>query len=298
MFWKIYGRALKVVATKPIKLFAIALLAELLNVLAFIGFGVVYGVYFCINLLLITGVTMVYLHGYRGDKIEAIQLFDSFRGKDTAKRVLVGMAWKELIVFLWGLIPVVGWVFALIRRYEYRLTPYILVTEPDVEPLEAYKVSKARTKGYVWQMILADLLAYAAVYTVGFTLLLLCLIPFIVTRILFGFTLVVFCIVVVLVLPLFLGLVQAAFYEEISNPSIDTQSGKELSFCTNCGAPLAPDTAFCTACGAPVQKPEAAAPVEAAPAPAAVEATPAPEAIEAAPAPEAPAETKPEEPQA
>lgn len=258
MIWKIYGRAWKVIATKPLKLWGISMLAVLLDGLALAGFGAIPGVYVGISLLLTTGATMVYLHGYRGDQIEAIQLFDSFRGKDTAKRVLIGMAWKSLIVFLWGLIPVVGFVFAIIRNYEYRLTPYILVTEPDVEPLEAYKVSRERTRGYVGKMFAADLLVYAAVYTVVLFLALFMLIPVHFIQGFFGFIMVVFLIVAAAVLPLFTGLVQAAFYEEITNPTIDVESGRETVKCPACGARVEKGAAFCASCGAPMPKEEPA----------------------------------------
>ena len=40
----------------------------------------------------------------------------------TIKRVLCGMGWMMLWIFLWSLIPIVGIVFGIIRTYEYRPT--------------------------------------------------------------------------------------------------------------------------------------------------------------------------------
>ena len=51
--------------------------------------------------------------------------------------------------------------------------------------------------------------------------------------------------------PLFSGLVQAAFYEEIKNPTIaivQTSSAPGI-FCPNCGNAVAADSAFCPNCG-------------------------------------------------
>ena len=53
-----------------------------------------------------------------------------------------GMAWMSLWIFLWSLIPVVGIVFGVIRMYEYRFVPYILMTRDDVKPTDALRVSR------------------------------------------------------------------------------------------------------------------------------------------------------------
>ena len=76
--------------------------------------------------------------------------------------MLGGLAWMYLWIFLWSLIPVVGIVFGVIRAYEYRFTPYILMTRDDVKPTEAIKVSKAETMGYKGKMFGADMLAIGA----------------------------------------------------------------------------------------------------------------------------------------
>lgn len=245
----IYTRALKVLMKKPLALWGISLLNVLLISLVSTLCGALPILAIAITLLLNTSMTMVYLHGYRGDEVKAVQLFDSCKDWATVKRVLGGMGWMTLWIFLWGLIPVVGPVFAIIRTYEYRLVPYILVTEPDVAPTEAIKVSKERTNGYRAKMFWADILVSVAILVVCLVLGLLSSIEYVGP--LFTFVLVVFAIAAGALSPLFLGLVQAAFYEEIQNPTIaivPTSSAPGV-FCPNCGNAVAADSAFCPNCG-------------------------------------------------
>ena len=60
-------------------------------------------------------------------------------------------------------------------------------------------------------------------------------------------------VVFVLLVKLFLGLVQAAFYEEITNPSMPAPgagaAGTETVACPNCGAPVEKGNSFCPQCG-------------------------------------------------
>ena len=116
----IYSRALGVLKRKPFTLWCISLLNILLIALGTVLFGVIPGVALGIAVLLQTAMTMIYLHGYRGQEVHSLQLFDCFRDGRTVKRVLCGMLWAGLWVLLWSLIPVVGPIFGLIRLYEYR----------------------------------------------------------------------------------------------------------------------------------------------------------------------------------
>lgn len=237
MIFKIYGKALKVLMKKPIRLWGISLLSVILSGVFTFLFGAVLGVSIAIGMLFTTSMTMVYLHGYRGEEVKAVHIFDCFKDWGTIKRVLCGMGWMALWIFIWGLIPIVGPIFAIIRTYEYRLTPYILVQEPDVAPTEAIKLSKERTKGYKGSMFLADFLFGVAFGVVSLILTLLGLIPFI--GILFGIVLFVISVLYALLSNLFLGLVQAAYYEEITNAAT----------CPQCGERIAADASFCGKCG-------------------------------------------------
>ena len=152
MILTIYKRALTVLMKKPFTLWGISLLEVLLSGVVSVLFGAIYGLALGINLLLDTSMIMIFLHGYRGDGVACVQLFDCFKDGATAKRVLGGMAWMKLWIFLWSLIPIAGIVFFFVKSYEYRLTPYILVTEPEISATEAIKESSKRTKGYKGKM--------------------------------------------------------------------------------------------------------------------------------------------------
>ena len=251
MIKTIYQRAIAVLVKKPIRLWAIGLLGAVL--VAFLG--VLGGAVPIIGTILTTpaqiGLLMVYLHGYRGEEVYSAQLLEVYEKKDdTWKRVVIGMLWKDLWVFIWALIPVAGIVIAIIKNYQYRLTPYILVQEPEVKATDAIKLSKERTKGYVGAMFGADILPYVAVGIVVIILAALARIRFI--GWLFGIVLVVVILACVLFMKLFLGLVGAAFYEELMNPTMPVpgaQNGGELKVCPSCGAAVEKGNAFCPQCG-------------------------------------------------
>lgn len=154
----IYSRAFAVLRKKPFLLWGISLLAMLLSALSVPLLGVIPAASIAVSMLLQTAMTLIYLRGYRGEEIAGTQLFDTFKDWKTVKRVLCGMGWASLWIFLWSLIPVAGIVFGTIRAYEYRLTPYILMHEPDVPITEAIKVSREKTRGYKAKMFGADIL--------------------------------------------------------------------------------------------------------------------------------------------
>ena len=218
MFLTIYKRALAVLMRKPLKLWGISLLSTLLIPLltSLCGFAIP-GLGIAISLLMTTSMTMVYLAGYRGKAVHTTQIFSCFKDWETIKRVTLGMAWMTLWIVLWSLIPIVGPFIALKRTYEYRLTPYILITEPDVALTEAYKESAKRTKGYKLQMWLSDFVI-DIIYGIAIAIIgALAGIPYI--GFLFGLVLFVLGVLYAALRPLFTGLVQAAFYEEITNPT-------------------------------------------------------------------------------
>ena len=152
---------------RPFRLWGISLLAEFLCLVAYAGFIGVPAAAFCAALLLSASMSMIFLNSYRtGLEPKTTYLFASFK-KDRILRVLGGMAWMQLWIFLWSLIPIVGIVFGIIRMYEYRFVPYILMTRDDVKPTDAIKISKQETMGYKGKMFGADILL-GAVYLGAF----------------------------------------------------------------------------------------------------------------------------------
>ena len=294
MIKKIYGRAFTVLKRKPLKLWGLSLLCVMLVFLANLLFGIIPGVGIAIGLLFDVALVMVFLRGYLGEELRTLQLFDCFKDWKTIKRVLCGMGYMYLWVFLWALIPVVGIVFAIIREYEYRLTPYILMMEPDVPATEAYKVSKKRTEGFKAKMFWADLLWILIVWVAFLILVLLAQIKYI--GFIFGLVAFILYFAFCLFAVLFAGLIQAAFYVEIQRnsgegpqfddsmndppekvkaiPAAPVAPAGEFKFCPQCGSKNAKESKFCTNCGYKFE----AFPVE----DAVVEETPAPESDVAA----------------
>lgn len=289
MVTSIYKKAFAVLRQKPVTLWGISLLCGLLELLAFIGFGAVPVGAFIAAWALEAGMAMIYLNSYRtGLKPKSTYLFAAFK-KDRFWRVVGGLAWMELWIFLWALIPIVGIVFAVIRAYEYRFTPYILMTRDDVKATDAIKLSKQETMGYKGKMFWADMLIVLLYLAAALVLLILSLIPFI--GVLFRVVNTLLSIAFSLFAPLFLGIVQAAFYVETkSAPAAPAQPTPPTIPAPV--APTAPAAPEAPVTEAPAE--EAPAPAEEAPAPA-EEAPAEPAPVEEAPAPaeEAPAEPAP-----
>lgn len=215
MVSSIYKKTFSVLMKRPFRLWGISLLAEFLCLVAYAGFIGVPAAAFCAALLLSASMSMIFLNSYRtGLEPKTSYLFASFK-KDRILRVLGGMAWMQLWIFLWSLIPIVGIVFGIIRMYEYRFVPYILMTRDDVKPTDAIKISKQETTGYKGKMFGADILLGAVYLGVFLVFTLLGEIPYL--GVLFRILWVLIAIAYGLLAPLFSGIMQAAFYVEIQN---------------------------------------------------------------------------------
>ena len=218
MITKIYRQALAAVMKKPFKLWGILLLGGFLCSVMAVLFLAVPAVAIAINLGISTSITMIFLYSYRGQEPCAADLFECLKDGQTAKRTVGGMAWMALWIFLYGLIPVVGPILAIVKTYAYRLTPYILVLEPEIKITEAYKVSESRTFGYKGKMFGADFLAGVILSAIDIGGLILVTIGEEINdgvAALFALLFLVVNLFVAFVFPLFIGFVQAAFYEEI-----------------------------------------------------------------------------------
>ena len=269
MIKKIYGRVFTVLSRKPFKLWGLAWLSVFLAFLANLLFGIIPGVGIALGLLLEVALVIVFLRGYLGEELHTLQLFECFKDWKTIKRVLCGMGYMYLWVILWSLIPVVGIVFAIIRAYEYRLTPYILMLEPDVPATEAYKVSKKRTEGFKAKMFWADLLWVLIVWVAFLVLVLLAQIKYV--GFIFGIVAFLLYIAIILFAVIISGLIGAAFYVEIQRnagegpqfddsmnnppekvkavPAVPAAPAGEFKFCPQCGSKNTKESKFCTNCG-------------------------------------------------
>ena len=264
MIKTIYGRVFSVLVKKPFRLWGITLLGLFLTSLGSALSGAVPLIAVAIALLMGLGINRVYLRGYRGEDIRVENLFDGFR-QDFGKK-LAGSAWAELFKLLWGLIPIVGFIFAIIRSYEYAFVPYILMERTEVAPLEARKVSREETKGWKGLMFGADILT-AVLVAVAFLILIgLSAIP--VIGVLFRLVTFIYILCCIAFLPLLYGLLHAAFYEEITTGRMEAEraaqeaprynvgsgagSASPMVCCPNCGSPVKANSRFCPNCGSPL----------------------------------------------
>lgn len=64
-------------------------------------------------------------------------------------RKLGGMAWRDLFIFLWGLLFIIP---GLIKTLSYFMVPYILANDPDVTAKDATKISMKMMHGHKWEL--------------------------------------------------------------------------------------------------------------------------------------------------
>lgn len=61
---------------------------------------------------------------------------------------------RDLFLFLWGLLFVIP---AIIKRYSYRMVPYILADDPTIGAMEAITRSREMMNGHKWNTFVLDL---------------------------------------------------------------------------------------------------------------------------------------------
>lgn len=202
-------KALQVLKQKPFRLWGVSLLCQLLVALA-AAFGMLPIISIPIALVLNAGMAAVFLTGYRGQEVNSDALFAGFK---RFFKVAGGMGWMALWIFIWGLIPVVGPVFAVIKMYSYRFVPYIIIQDPDISATEALRLSMKKTEGFKGRLFMADFIVGLCCAGVMLVLGGLSLIPYV--GVAFMIIAVLVSIFFALVVSLLLGLISAAGYEEI-----------------------------------------------------------------------------------
>lgn len=255
--------------TKPTKLWGISLLYLLLYTLA-CTLGVIPVLFLPICCLLQAAMTAIYLTFYKTNtQPVSDDLFTYFKGDfKSAMRIVGGILWMELWIFLWALIPVVGVVFAAIKAYSYKFTPYILVEDKEISATEALKKSMAMTEGYKGKMFLCDIAINLAFSAAMFILGSFARIPYVGKL----FLIVLFCLYIayILFISMINGIKDAAFYAEVSTmtpekysaivsplPNVQQQqqtyyNAQVTKYCPNCGEILPENAKFCNKCGTPL----------------------------------------------
>jgi len=229
-------RAYRAFKYNPVKIVGVSLFAGVVLSLAGSLFIGIPAISIAIAAMISVSMAMIYLRAYHDEEVYCKQVFDTFKDGKTAKHVLGGMAWMYLWIFIWSLIPVAGWVIAIIRGYEYRLTPYILMTEPEIPACDAIKVSKERTEGYKGKMFLTDVI----LGILGIVAAILMIIPVI------GW---IAFVVLAFTISALSGLAAAAYYEEIMNPTPVEEPVYTYTQNTYSSAPAAETSIFCPECG-------------------------------------------------
>lgn len=204
----IFNRAMGILSTKPLLLWGLSLMYTLLSRLAAI-FCVLPIISLPVTFALMVGMKAIYLDGIHGKEVTSDQLFAGFKN---FFRSAGGIAWMALWILIWSLVPIAGFVLAIIKSYSYRFVPYIMVEDPEISATAALRRSKELTNGMKGKMFLADLLIVGILFGLYLVLILLSLIPFI--GALFILVTFLLTVLVVALLPLFSGLVEAAFYDE------------------------------------------------------------------------------------
>ena len=75
-------------------------------------------------------------------------------GKGRYGNVVKTMFLKSLYQGLWSLLFIIP---GIVKGYEYRMIPYILAENPEVEPSEAFELSKQMMSGEKWNAFVLDL---------------------------------------------------------------------------------------------------------------------------------------------
>ena len=207
---EILSKAFNFLKAKPITLWGITLLYSLLCILVSI-LGVLPILTIPINLVFGVGLVSVFLNAYRGEAVKPEQLFVGF--KDFF-HFCSGMAWMMLWIVIWALIPVAGIVFAVIKAYQYRFVPYILLNQPEISAADALRESIKQTEGYRGRMFGADIIMIGCIAGVLLIFVLLAYIPYL--GIVFKFIYALVYLAVCVFGPLVFGVVQAVCYDEIS----------------------------------------------------------------------------------
>lgn len=238
MFKESYSKALKVIMKKPFTLWGLSLMSILLVILASALTAPVIAIGLAIGYVITAGMQKIYLDGLDEKTVNSDQLFVGFK---SFFRIAGGMAWRDLWIFIWALIPIAGPVLAICKSYQYRFVPYILMEEPDVGATEALRLSMKKTNGKKSDMFVADLL-FGIAFSVGFwVLLLFAMIPYI--GILFALVLIIYVLAFLCFGGLFCGLFRAYFYKIPDKVPVSYTAGPAPSAVPVVDIPKAPDDA-------------------------------------------------------
>ena len=228
MFANAFKKAIKVILKKPIMLWGLSLLSGLISVLAVTFCGLVPALGIAVSYVIACGMAKVYIDGLAEKQVNSDQLFEGFNS--TFLRKAGGMAWKDLWLLIWTLVPVAGPIISIVKSYSYAFVPYILMTRPEIKATEAIRMSMRMTKGKKGQMFLADLCFIGGFMLATVILSLLSQIEYI--GVLFAIIMVLLTIAFGLFGSIFMGLYKAAFFTGAAeiNESLSAEDWRNAGF--------------------------------------------------------------------
>lgn len=224
MFLENYKRAVAVIVKKPIMLWGLSLLLGVVSMIATLVTISIPVVSIAIGYLFTCGAVRLYMDGLKGKEVNSKQLFFAFN--KNCVRTAGAIAWRDLWIVIWALVPIAGPFIAIYKAYSYRFVPYIIVSNSEISAFDALKISMKMTQGKKGAMFLADIVWLVAVYIAFFILGLFSAIP--VIGFLFSLVIFVASLAVGLFGSIFTGLVKASFFNEEEVPQYLEASAEEV----------------------------------------------------------------------
>ncbi len=239
----IYLHGLKFILNFDKKLFSLSVLSCILIPISFIAGGTVPLFGIVISGLLVAGIRKIFLASYI--KRQEHKTEEIFSGFSDFRHVAAGMTWTFFKTYVWLLIPVAGIFISVMKAYEYRFVPYILMTRKEVKALDAPDVSSKETDGFRAYMFATDALMFASLLLTELFLYLLSLIPYV--GIIFSAMMVLLMCLFAVFLPYIRNVLFASFYTEIKTKCILPLRHSRV--CPVCLTKLDGNDAYCSNCG-------------------------------------------------
>ncbi len=94
-----------------------------------------------------------YYEFYRGSKADFGTFFTGFKNNGMW-RIMGGMFLMGLYIYLWSLLLIIP---GIIKTYQYRMFPYLLIDRPDLSIRECFAMTKKMTAGHKGDLFVMDL---------------------------------------------------------------------------------------------------------------------------------------------
>lgn len=124
---------------------------------AFIGVGLIITIIVFILKLVVTYPIMIgknnYFMGIRKEE-QSLETLIIIYKSGRLKETIITMFCKELFQFLWSLLFIIP---GIVKSYEYRMIPYILCENPNIDRKRAFQMSKDMMYGNKWKTFVLDL---------------------------------------------------------------------------------------------------------------------------------------------